>query len=142
VTEINGKSNDLNQDFETELVSSAVPQWHQLLLLAYHFRSAWLVSHYTSAPSAACTVFDVLIQTDINENYPDLSRGVGRERRYIVPVVSPSSHDKITEVRLLRSQSPIVWPSEGYSQISRNINQAEVATISMSSSDAKGHIRV
>jgi hypothetical protein len=57
------------------------------------------------------------------KNYPDLSKGVGRNRRYIVPVVSPSSKDKITEVRLLRSQSPIVRPPEGYSQISRNINQ-------------------
>jgi hypothetical protein len=36
--------------------------------------------------------------------------------------VSPSSNDKVTEVRLLRSQSPIVQPPEGYSQISRNIN--------------------
>jgi hypothetical protein len=123
VTEINGKDNNLNQDFETESVSSAVPQWHQFILLAYQFRSAWLVSHYTSAPSAACTDLDILIQTDVDGNYLDLSKGFGRERRYIVPVVSPSNNDKITEVRLLRSHSSTVRPPEGYSRISRNINQ-------------------
>jgi hypothetical protein len=64
-----------------------------------------------------------LIQTDGHSNCLDLSKGVGRERRYIVPVASPSSNDKITEVKLLRSHSSIVQPPDGYSQISRNINQ-------------------
>jgi hypothetical protein len=64
-----------------------------------------------------------LTQTEVNENHLDLSRGVGKNRRYIVPTVSPSSKNKITKVGLLRSQSPIVRPPEGYSQISRNINQ-------------------
>jgi hypothetical protein len=124
VTEINSQGNNLNHGFEAESVSSAVSQLHQFTRPAYQFRSAWLVSHYTSAPSAACTGFDVWIQTGAMGNYPDLSKGIGRERRYIVPVVSPSNNDKITEVRLLRSHSSTVRPPEGYSRISRNINQS------------------
>jgi len=122
VTEINGRDNNLNQDFRVESVSSSVSQLHQFILPAYQFRSAWLVSHYTSAPGAACITFEVWIQHKVNNDHIDLSKGVGRERRYIVPIVSPSSNDKVTEVRLLRSQLPILQPPEGYSRISRNIN--------------------
>jgi hypothetical protein len=123
VTEINGNGNNLNQDFNAESVSSAVPRWHQFIVLIYQLRSVWLVSHYSSAPGAACTAVDILIQVEVNKKYHDLSKGSGRERRYIVPVVSPSTKDKIIEVRLLRSHSSTVRPPEGYSQISRNINQ-------------------
>lgn len=123
MAEINSKGNNLNQGFEAESVSSAISEPHQFIFFASQFRSAWLVSHYTSTPGAACTGFDVYIQTNDKRNYPDLSKGVGRERRYIVPVTSPSNNDKITEVRLLRSHSSTVRPPEGYSRISRNINQ-------------------
>ena len=122
MTEINSKGNNLNQGFEAESVSFIVSQAHQFMRLACQFRSAWLVCRYTSAPGAACNTFEVWIQKKVNDDHMDLSKGVGRERRYIVPIVSPSSNDKVTEVRLLRSQLPIVQPPEGYSRISRNIN--------------------
>jgi Ricin-type beta-trefoil lectin domain-like len=123
VTEINSKSNNLNQGFKAESVSSAISEPHQFIFFAYQFRSAcWLVSHYTSAPSAASTTFDVWIQTRVKDKYLDLSQGIGRERRYIVPVVSPAGREKVTDVALFRSQSPISRPPEGYSGVSRNIN--------------------
>jgi Ricin-type beta-trefoil lectin domain-like len=82
------------------------------------------VPSYTSAPSAACTNFDIWIQSKANDELLNLAAGAGGEHRYLIPVVSPENTDKATEIGLLRSSAAVLGPPESYSRISRNINEA------------------
>lgn len=85
-------------------------------------RFVWLVSAITTGQSAAATSFKLDIG-GAREGRDDLAKGAGGDYRFIIEESDPSNVQKIVNVWLLRSDSAIDSPPEGYSGMTTDINK-------------------
>ena len=61
------------------------------------------------------TNFDLVIQAESDDRYDDLAAGAGGSYRYLIPVIQSNQNLRISELTLVRSNSPLIvysvtWP--------------------------------
>jgi hypothetical protein len=82
----------------------------------------WLVPSWEPTGDNAVTSYNIMLQDHPDERYKDLAKGAGGAFRYLIPIVSPESGDKIVDIKLLRSEKPVKNPPYGWDNITIDIN--------------------
>lgn len=97
-------------------------------MLKQFFNSyVWLTPNFGTAGVAA-TSFVIFISKDPISGYEDLAKGAGGDYRYQKQLADPQDLSKVSLVKLLRTDSAITGPPEGYSGISEDINKGRGKT--------------
>ncbi|KAG6849087.1 hypothetical protein C0991_012153, partial [Blastosporella zonata] len=97
-------------DHPSDAPSDRVREWFggsDDINYGYGGQYVWIVPKYTTQVSQALTSFDLVIQSNADARYNDVSKGAGGDYRYLIPVKQSNKDFFISDITLARSDKDL-----------------------------------